>query len=247
MSASNALRVLMVDDERAARVRLRRLLEAESGVEIVAECADGPTAVAQAAALRPDLLLLDVQMPGMDGFGVLDALPSDYAPALVFVTAYDAHAVRAFEACALDYLLKPVAPPRLARALARTRERHELIEAASRPAESAGPLRFMVRGSGRVHVVAADDIEWIEAAGNYAVLHTPTGNHILRETMATLEARLPADKFMRVSRCAIVQLAEVRTVRPATDAEGAAVLLHRGSAVPLTRGVREVMDRLLGR
>ena len=199
MNASSApLRVLMVDDERAARVRMRRLLEAEPDMAVVSECADGPSAVIAAELLRPDLLLLDVQMPGMDGFDVLRALPVDYAPAIVFVTAFDAHAVRAFEACALDYLLKPVAPARLTRALARVRERRAMLTAAARPPEPPTERRFVVRGSNRVSVVGAAEIEWIEAAGNYAILHT------------------------------------------------AAVMLAGGVELPLTRGVREVQERLKG-
>jgi two-component system LytT family response regulator len=247
MNASSApLRVLMVDDERAARVRMRRLLEAQPDTAVVSECADGPSAVIAAELLRPDLLLLDVQMPGMDGFDVLRALPVDYAPAIVFVTAFDAHAVRAFEACALDYLLKPVAPARLTRALARVRERRAMLTAATRPPDPPTERRFVVRGSNRVSVVGAAEIEWIEAAGNYAILQTAAGNDILRETMAALEESLPASEFMRINRGAIVRLALVRAVRPAQGETPAAVTLAGGIELPLTRGVREVQERLKG-
>lgn len=245
-SAPAPLRVLMVDDERAARVRLRRLLEAEPDLSIVSECADGASAVAAAKLLRPDLLFLDVQMPGLDGFGVLGALPEDYAPAIVFVTAFDQHAVRAFEACALDYLLKPVAPPRLARALARVRERRAMLSAATRPPEPPAERRFTVRGSNRVSVVAASEIDWIEAAGNYAILHTATGNHILRETMGALEESLPPTEFMRINRGAIVRLALIREVRPAQGESPAVIVLAGGAELPLTRGIREVQDRIKG-
>jgi two-component system, LytTR family, response regulator len=240
------LRVLIVDDERAARVRLRRLLETEPDLAIVAECADGPAAVETAKLLRPDLLLLDVQIPGMDGFDVLRALPEDYAPAIVFVTAFDQHAVRAFEACALDYLLKPVAPSRLARALARVRERRAMLAAATRPPEPPVKRRFVVRGSNRVSVVGVAEIEWIEAAGNYAILHTAAGNHILRETMGALEESLPPNEFMRINRGVIVRLALVRAVRPAQGETPAAVMLAGGVELPLTRGLREVQERLKG-
>ncbi len=246
MKDSAPLRVLMVDDERAARVRLRRLLEAEPDLAIVSECADGASAIEAAKLFRPDLLLLDVQMPGLDGFDVLRGLPEDYAPAIVFVTAFDEHAVRAFEACALDYLLKPVAPPRLARALARVRERRAMREAAARPPEPPAERRFVVRGSNRVSVVGAAEIEWIEAAGNYAILHTAAGNHILRETMGALEESLPANDFMRINRGAIVRLALVRAVRPAHGDAPAAVVLAGGVELPLTRGMREVQERLKG-
>lgn len=247
MKDENApLRVLMVDDERAARVRLRRLLEAEPGVAIVSECGDGPAAVEAAKLLRPDLLLLDVQMPGMDGFDVLRELPVDYAPAIVFVTAFDQHAVRAFEACALDYLLKPVAPPRLERALVRARERRAMLTAAARPPEPPAERRFVVRGSNRVSVVGAAEIEWIEAAGNYAILHTAAGNHILRETMGAMEESLAPGEFMRVNRGAIVRLALVRSLRPGSGDTPAAVVLAGGVEIPLTRGIREIQDRLRG-
>ena len=247
MKDENApLRVLMVDDERVARVRLRRLLEAEPDLSIVSECGDGPSAVEAAKLLRPDLLLLDVQMPGMDGFDVLRELPVDYAPAIVFVTAFDQHAVRAFEACALDYLLKPVAPPRLARALARARERRSMLAATTRLPEPPAERRFVVRGSNRVSVVGAAEIEWIEAAGNYAILHTAAGNHILRETMGSLEESLPPNEFMRINRGAIVRLALVRAVRPAQGENPAAVTLAGGVELPLTRGMREVQERLKG-
>lgn len=248
MSAPVPLRVLMVDDERAARVRLRRLLGAEAGVLIVSECAEGAAAVEAAELLRPDLLLLDVQMPGLDGFGVLEALPVDYKPAVVFVTAFDAHAVRAFEACAVDYLLKPVAPARLKRALERVRELRgqALAAVAPRVSEPAAPRRFTIRGSSRVVVVEAAEIDWIEAAGNYAILHTPTGNHILRETMAALEATLPAGEFMRINRGVIVRLERVREIRPARGEGALLVVLSGGQELPSTRGLRELQEKLRG-
>lgn len=248
MNTTAPLRVLMVDDERAARVRLRRLLEAEPGVLIVSECAEGTAAVEAAELLRPDLLLLDVQMPGLDGFGVLEALPPDYTPAVVFVTAFDAHAVRAFEACAVDYLLKPVAPARLSRALVRVRELRALAQAANtaRPAEPAAPRRFTIRGSSRVVVVEAAEIDWIEAAGNYAILHTPTGNHILRETMAALEATLPTGEFMRINRGVIVRLACVREIKPARGEGSPLVVLRGGQELSSTRGLRELQERVRG-
>lgn len=234
------IRTVIVDDESVARARLARMLRSAPDVEILAECADGPSAVAAVHEHAPDLVLLDIQMPGMDGFDVLAELPAERMPGVVFVTAYDEFAVRAFEASAIDYLLKPVAPERLMKAVGRVAER-------LRAATSAAPAvqdRFVIRDQGRVDVITADQIEWIEAAGNYAILHAESRNHIIRQTMSSLEARLPAD-FMRVSRSAILNLRRVRQLE--TDAGGANVALtHAGHRVPFTRTMSEVKNRLGG-
>ena len=231
------IRTVIVDDESAARARLLRLVAAVPDIEVVGECADGRSALEVMRAQAPDLMLLDIQMPGMDGFDVLDALPSGRKPLIVFVTAYDEYAVRAFEACAMDYLLKPVAPERLRKALQRVAER--LGEA---PGAAAKESRFLVRNQGRVDVVAAEQIEWIEAAGNYAVLHADAQNHIIRQTMGALEERLP-EEFLRVGRSAILNLR--RVVRLDADAEGQNyAVLRSGARVNFTRKVSEVRARL---
>jgi two-component system, LytTR family, response regulator len=254
------IRTILVDDERVGRARLRRLLEKESDIEVVSECADGPSAVRAVQEHHPDLLFLDMRMPGMDGFDVLDALgPEQNRIAVIFVTAYDKHAVRAFEACALDYLLKPASPERLAKAVARARARIQserdltpagslqvALEASPTHARSAAvtaPHRFAVRSAGRISFVAPDEIDWIEAAGNYAILHTGAANHMIRETMSALEAQLPDTAFLRVSRSAIVNLQRVKELRATTGAEHEAILTT-GARVPITRSWREVADRL---
>jgi len=204
------LRTIIVDDERMARTRLRRMLEKDPEVEIAAECEDGLAAVNAVRHEAPDLLLLDIQMPGMDGFGVLEALGRDRTPEVVFVTAYDEHAIRAFEEHALDYLMKPVAPERFAKMLARVRERlartqrgqESLFDLLThRKAETRG-TRLIVRNGERTTFVAPEEIDWVEAAGNYAILHLGGRTHILRETMNALENQLPGDRFCRVSRAA---------------------------------------------
>jgi two-component system LytT family response regulator len=240
------LRALIVDDERIARRRLRRLLAGEPTVEVIGECADGPSAVQATTAERPDVIFLDVQMPGMDGFDMLDALGVEREPLVVFVTAFDEHAVRAFEACAVDYLLKPVSPERLAQTLGRVRIR--LAERHS-PGVPGGeserlPWRTAVRSNGRVTMVSAEEIDWIESAGNYAIIHCGAQNHILRQTTSALEASLPAGHFLRVNRSAIVNLRSVKEVCWPTDGDALAIL-NDGQRVPITRGGPEIRRRLL--
>ena len=234
---------ILVDDERIGRSRLRRLLEKEPDIEIVAEYADGEAAVEGMRETRPDLLFLDINMPVMDGFGVLEALgPERQPPAVVFVTAYDEHAVRAFDACALDYLLKPASPERLARTLERVRQ-WLAASRASEPSPAAVPPRFTARSGNRLSFIAPEEIDWVESAGNYAVLHVGAHNHMVRETMAGLEGKLGEEKFLRVSRSAIVRLPCVKELYNSPSGEHAAVL-HNGQRVPITRPIREVAERL---
>jgi len=249
------IRILLVDDETIGRSRLRRMLERDPELEVVAECADGAAAIEAVREHRPDLCFLDINMPGMDGFDVLDNLSSADQPAVIFVTAYDEHAVRAFEAAALDYLLKPVAAERLKKTLDRARARLAVgtspasdPSAAGAPANGSGETpaamaRFVVRSGGRVSFVSVEEIDWIEAAGNYAIFHVGNKNHMVRETMSGLETRLPADRFMRVSRSTIVNLRRVKELCSLPVGNHAAVLLD-AQRVPITRSLREVADRL---
>ncbi len=238
------IRTLIVDDERLARQRLRRLLGAHPEVEIVGESADGAAAVRAVEELRPDLLLLDIQMPVMDGFGVVEALGTNAAPLIIFVTAFDEHALRAFEACALDYLLKPVSSERLGKSIARVVGQLATLHAA--PAASAEvaepmPARFQVRSGQRTAFVAPDEIDWIEADGNYAILHVGARNHLLRATMAALEADLPAT-FARLSRSSIVNLRRVQELQ--SLGSNAVAILMDGTRLPVTGSVRELQQRL---
>ena len=246
------LRVIIVDDERIARTRLRRMLEADPEIEIVAECENGLAAVEAVQRETPDLLLLDIQMPGMDGFGVLEALGPERTPEVVFVTAYDEHAIRAFDEHALDYLMKPVSPHRFARMLARARERlaqsrrgqeslFELLAQRGRP-DARGP-RLVVRSGERTTFVSPDEIDWVEAAGNYAILHLGKRTHILRETMSALEAQLPRDLFCRVSRSAILNLRRVQELQSLSPGEHVAILPD-GQRIAISRSLREVEEKL---
>ncbi len=252
------MKVIIVDDETLARERLRRLLSSERDVEIVAECADGSAAIEAIRIHAPDLLLLDVQMPGMDGFETLRALGPDRLPQVVFVTGFDQHAVRAFEARALDYLLKPTSRARLAESLARVREKlavHQpvpglpqaLLDLLAERKEAAGGVprvrRLVVRTGERVIFVAVEDVDWVEAAGNYAILHVGSATHILRETMGSLEEQLSVEAFLRVSRSAILNLRRVRELQSVAPGEHVAILTG-GQRVPMTRPLREVEERL---
>jgi two-component system LytT family response regulator len=220
-----ALRVLIVDDERLARDKLRAYLAGEPDVEIAGEAAGGDEAIAQIRALRPDVLFLDVQMPGPSGFEVLAAV-SAQPMAVVFVTAHDGYAVRAFEVEARDYLLKPFDRARFRRALARARA-------------SVRPLsRLLVREGDRIRFLPVDDIDWLEAADNYVTVHAGAAEHLLRDTLSGLEARLDAARFVRVHRRAVVNVAAVRAVRAQPHGDHL-VELRGGASLPVGRSYRD--------
>lgn len=208
------MRALIVDDEPLARRGVILRLRENQDVEVVGECADGESAVERILELSPDVVFLDVQMPGMDGFEVLRALPSGNLPAVIFLTAYEQHAVRAFEVHALDYLLKPVDDERFAAAVERVRQRMSTssrMKMADRVLQmleqTTGKYvsRFTVKTGTRIQVVPVDDILWIGAAGDYAELHAGNRSHLLRETMSALEEKLDPAKFMRIHRSRIVR------------------------------------------
>ncbi|RQR70580.1 MULTISPECIES: LytTR family DNA-binding domain-containing protein [unclassified Burkholderia] len=232
------MRVLIVDDEALARSRLARLLRAVPDIEIIGEAADGATALALVEQSRPDVVFVDVQMPEIDGFDVAASLP-DGGPALVFVTAFDQYALRAFDTHAVDYLLKPVEPERLARAVQRLRER-----GSSRSHGSVGvPDRLLVNDRGQTHVVPCAEIEWLEAADNYVGIHLATRSLLMRRTLAALLENLgPA--FVRIHRGAAVALAAVHAVR--FRGKGDAIVLLRGGAeVSCSRQYRAALVQAL--
>jgi two-component system LytT family response regulator len=245
------LRTIIVDDERMARTRLRRLLETDPEVEIAAECADGLAAVNAVREESPDLMLLDIQMPGMDGFGVLEALGPDRTPEVVFVTAYDEYAIHAFEEHALDYLMKPVSPERFTKMLARVRERRSHAQRdqqplrdllAQRKADNRG-ARLIVRSGERTTFISPEEIDWVEAAGNYAILHLGKRTHILRETMSALETQLPGEMFCRVSRSSILNLRRVQELQSLSAGDHVAIL-NDGQRIGISRSLREVEEKL---
>ncbi len=246
------LRALIVDDERLAREKLRRLLEAEPEVEVVGECASGAEAVDAVRRDSPDLLFLDIQMPGLSGFDVLRELGSGAVPHVVFVTAHDEFAVKAFDVQALDYLLKPFDAPRFREALGRVRKRSagELQEKMASLLEQLAARapyaeRLLVKGAGRMSFVRVDEIDWIEAADNYVRLHTGREEHLLRETMNGIETRLDPQRFIRVHRRAVVNIDAVKEVQPLFHGDYE-VLLRTGASVAVGRNYREKLLKALG-
>jgi two-component system LytT family response regulator len=250
-------RVVIADDEPLGRQRLRMLLAAEPWIEVVAECADAPATIAAIEKFRPGLVFLDVQMPGGSGFDVIEAIGAERMPFVIFVTAFDRYALRAFEVHALDYLLKPFDRERFRQAIARVRQQldrrsggdleQRLIALVQdlKPAQSRVD-RFVVKSAGRVFFVRAADIEWIEAAGNYVKLHVGSETHLFRETMNALEAKLDPAMFFRIHRSTIVNLERVRELQPWFNGEYV-VFLTSGARLTLSRGYREKLQDRIGR
>ncbi|MGE0442220.1 MAG: LytR/AlgR family response regulator transcription factor [Gemmatimonadales bacterium] len=238
------IRAVIADDEPPARRKLRALLGRWPEIEIVGEAGDGLEAVAVVERHRPELLFLDIRMPELDGFEVLRSLDPERRPQVVFVTAYDAFAVRAFEVGAVDYVLKPVAPDRLATAVERAADRinrdvpaplEPLLEAVGRETRLD---RFLVRSLDRLLVIDVTEVRWIEAAGNYVKLQTASGRHLVRGTLRSLEARLDPTRFVRIHRSTLVALPEVHRFEPAGHGDYHAVL-RSGDRLTLSRRFRD--------
>jgi two-component system LytT family response regulator len=226
------VRTLIVDDEALARRSLSSLLDAETDFEIVGECADGKSALAAIAQREPDLMFLDVQMPEMDGFELLGELGRKRAPAVIFVTAYDQFAVRAFEAQALDYLMKPFRRDRFQASLDRVRQHLRAREVGQTPPGSRLPDRVVVKCGDRLVFVPLDSLDYVRAAANYVRLHVGEAAYEVRERMTDMEARLPRDRFMRIHRSYIVNLAALKELYRAGDGEYL-VALRSGRHVPV--------------
>ncbi len=254
------IRALIVDDEPLARQRVGLLLDEEPEVEVIGESGDGFEAVDQIQATKPDLIFLDVQMPEMDGFEVLRRVAQSRRcgmPVVIFTTAYDQHALRAFEVNALDYLLKPFKPTRFKEAVQRARElianKHTgvaargllaLIGQTPAPRGARGQLtRLAVKTPGKVTFVELDQIQAIEAAGKYAVVQVGKVNHVLRETMSSLESHLPPQRFLRISRSVIVNIDQIQELQPMFKGEKL-VVLKNGKSYPTTRPLREIQQKL---
>jgi two-component system LytT family response regulator len=244
---STRLRALVVDDEPLARRTLCELLERERDVELVGVCGDGPRATEAIRSSRPDLLFLDVQMPELDGFGVLRAVRDVQVPAVVFVTAFGEHAVRAFDEEATDYLVKPFDDDRFGRALERARSRIEAVRKESSPeAEPNRWLeRFAVDCAGRISIIPVDTVQWIEAQDYYVQIHAEGKEHLLRESLRNLETRLDPRRFARVHRSAIVNVECVKQLRRRTHGEYVLVL-EDGTELKLSRTHRDQLQLLLG-
>jgi two-component system LytT family response regulator len=229
---SAAIRALIVDDEPLARRGIRQLLAPHQDVVVVGDARNGVEAVHLLHSLAPDLVFLDVQMPELDGFAVLDRLEPDRRPFVIFVTAFDGFAVKAFDRAAVDYLVKPLHEERFNDAIGRVRERLK-ARAALRPAP-----RLVIAGAGGDLVLDLAEVNWIEADDYYAAVHALGRRHLVRESLASLETRLDRVRFVRVHRSAIVNLAQVREIR-ATGSGDSAVVLRDGTEIPLSRRRRE--------
>jgi two-component system LytT family response regulator len=249
------LRVLIVDDEPLARRGIRARLKAFSDVVILNECEDGESAVEAIERLSPDLLFLDVQMPGMSGFDVLRQLGKARVPFIIFLTAYDQYALQAFEVHALDYLLKPIDDERFSEAVARARRQIELhgagtledrlrallTEHTSKSGLSAHVERFSIRTGSRITFVLANEIDWIEAAGDYAALHIGKRTHLLRETLNSLETRLDPSRFVRIHRSTIIRAECIRELHTLPNRELLVRLLD-GTELKVSRSYRDRLD-----
>lgn len=257
MTRAESIRVLIVDDEPVARRGLRNQLRRAGDVEVIGEAGNGRDAVQIIIQTRPDLVFLDVQMPLLDGFRVIETLPDDnLPPAIVFVTAFDEHAIRAFEINALDYLLKPVDPKRLQKTLQRAREqirnhRHDdrdkklfalLQDLQSRKTDYL--QRFVIKKAGRIIFLDAGEIEWVSSDGNYVQLHSKGKAHLLRETMDGLESKLDPREFVRIRRSTIVHTETIKELQPLFNGEYA-LILKDGTALQSSRRYRKNLDALL--
>ena len=234
------IRALIVDDESLARSNLAVLLRDDPEVGSIRECGSGAEALGEIRVMKPDLLFLDVQMPECDGFDVLELLGGDVPPAVIFVTAYDQYALRAFEAGALDYLLKPFDNARFELALGRAKQRIRSGVERSKKLE-----RLAIKSAGQVTFVKIAEIDWIEAADYYACLHVGTRSHLLRRSMADLEEDLDPEMFCRVHRSSIVNLRRVRGLKLGEDGEYD-VLLESGASIRLSRRYRRLLQERMG-
>ncbi len=244
-------RTLIVDDEPLARERLRGFLAEDPDIEVVGEASNGREAVGAVLQLQPDLMFLDIQMPEMDGFEVIAALKDKAPPAVVFATAYDQFAVKAFEVHAVDYLLKPFDAERLNETLKRVAKRLAqgaaaprldglLSEMKNRP-DPAG--RLLIKTDKKMVLVPMEDIDWVEAADNYVVLHVGKDSHIQRETLSAMETKLPSTSFIRISRSTIVNINRIKELQPLFHGEYA-VILKNGARLTLTRTYRDGLEKL---
>ena len=253
------MRVIIADDEPLARSKIRLMLNNEAGVQVLAECQNGSDTVQALRAYKPDLLFLDIRMPDLDGFEVLSKSPNPEMPFVIFTTAYDSHAVKAFEAHALDYLLKPFDQERLHQALDRARA--ELLKAKDREAaqnilrylsetgnQVALNRRLIVKSGGRIVFLSFDEIDWVEAAANYVRIHVGKQAYLLRKGIGEIAERLDPAQFIRIHRSAMVNVQKIKELQPVNSGEYILVLKD-GKELPCSRGYRaglqEFVDRTL--
>ncbi|TAK15450.1 MAG: response regulator transcription factor [Acidobacteria bacterium] len=256
MVAPSPIRTLIADDEPLARERVRSLIADQPGLSVVGEAHDGDQAVEQILAHQPDLVFLDVQMPKKTGFDVIQSVGADRMPAVVFVTAYDQYAIKAFDVHAVDYLMKPFDRERFEGAVDRARRHFDANDSGAlksqllrlvqqlQPSSAPRQERLIVKTGGRLFFLRADEIDWIEAAGNYVRLHVGKDAHLLRETMNSIEARLDPKIFLRIHRSRIVNMERVKELHPWFNGDYA-VILRDGTKLMLSRGYRDKLQERL--
>ena len=251
------IRALIVDDEPLARRRIKSLLAPDSGVEVIGECSDGYKAVTSITELTPDLVFLDVQMPAMDGFEVIKTIGAEQMPTVIFVTAYDQYALKAFEVNALDYLLKPFDRSRFQKTLERAKKmvrrlqngdvNHQLLSLlGDLRREQDLPERFIIKSGGRVVFLRIEEIDWMRTVGNYVRLQVGRESHLMRETMTGIEAKLNPERFMRIHRSTIVNLDRVKEVQPWAKGEYV-VIMRDGTRLVMSRRYRERLNERLNK
>ncbi len=255
------IKTIIADDEPLAREKIRNLLEEDPDIELIGECADGIETVTAIRNQQPDLVFLDVQMPELDGFGVLKALSDSDLPTLIFVTAYDQYALRAFEVHALDYLLKPFDRERFQKALQRAKEHirkeksgevneklltllEDLKSEKSNNHERKYLDRLVIKAGGRVTFLKTEEIDWIEAAGNYIRLYIGKDSHLLRDTMNNIQTKLDPEKFLRIHRSTILKINRIKELQPWYHGEYV-VTLENGKQLTSSRSYRHQLSKLL--
>lgn len=262
------IRALIIDDEPLAREGIAVLLEGDPEIEVIGQCGDGVTAIQAIRRDHPDLVFLDIQMPKKDGFEVLEALAPGERPSIVFATAYAEHAIRAFEACAIDYLLKPFSDKRFQQALARAKDElrknrtaeveqrlQELLARVSdlrqgvTPKAAATPEyaeRIVVKSSGDLHFIKASDVLWIEAQGDFVKVQTVAQTQLVRETLQSMEQKLDANRFIRIHRSFVINVEHIKRVAPALYGDHT-VYMSDGSKLRLSRNYRGKLKALIGK
>ena len=251
------IRALIVDDEALARKRIRSLLANDPGIEVIEECSDGEKAVEAIRTLAPDLVFLDVQMPVMTGFDVIRSIGTEQMPVIIFVTAYDQYALKAFEVHAVDYLLKPFNRARFEKTVTHAKTLISRLQSGA----FNGPLltllgslqrkqemqeRFMIKSAGRIVFLRAEDIDWMETVGNYVRFHVGRDSHLMRETMNGMELKLDPQKFMRIHRSTIVNIDRVKELQPWAKGEYV-VIMRDGARLSMSRRYRERLHKLLSK
>jgi two-component system LytT family response regulator len=251
------IRALIADDEALARKFIRRMLKEDRDVEIVGECSNGKEAVAMIKKENPDVVFLDVQMPEMDGFGVLESIANERWPEIIFTTAYEQYAIRAFELHALDYLLKPFDQPRFKDAMKHARERFRSRDQKDGRLQISALLeslknkpqyleRLVIKAGGRITFLSTNEINWIEADDKYVHLHTGKANPMVRQTLSAMEAQLDREKFCRIHRSVIVNVARIKELQPLFNGEHS-IHLEDGTKLTLSRNYKDKLFELLGK